>query len=51
MADSIYLLGLYYQFSLIVWDEEKDQQLFKISNDLVLSIKRVMTTNSYIFKS
>ena len=34
-----------------MWDQEKDYQLFKICQDLVLSIKRVITANSYIVKT
>ena len=36
---------------LIVWDEEKDYQLFRISQDKVFSIKRVMTANTFIIKT
>jgi hypothetical protein len=34
-----------------VWDEEKDQELFSISDDMVFSIKRVMNTNNFIIKT
>jgi hypothetical protein len=36
---------------LTVWDEENDSQLLKISDDAVYSIKRVLTSNSYIIKT
>ena len=50
VTDSIYLVGVR-EYGLILWDEEKVQQLFRISYDLAVSIKRVMTINSFIFKT
>jgi len=37
-TDSIYLVG-FYNNGLIVWDEVKNLQLVKISDDIVFSIK------------
>ena len=36
---------------LIVWDEHTDQQVLEICHDHVISIKRILTTNSYIIKT
>jgi hypothetical protein len=36
---------------LIVWDEENDKKIFKISDDVVFSIKRVLTANIYIINT
>jgi hypothetical protein len=57
IADSFYLLGLN-NFSkhdlkeqLFVWDEHTGEELYHIIQDPIWSIKRVMTTNTYIIKS
>jgi Neuraminidase (sialidase) len=50
IIDRIYLVG-FEDHGLIVWDEESDKQLFKISHDKVFSIKRVKTANSFIIKT
>ena len=50
IAESLYLAGLY-QDGLIVWNEQTDQQLFQIFQDRALSIKRILTTNTYIIKT
>ena len=50
IAESLYLVGLE-KDCLIVWNEQSDQQLFKICQDQVFSIKRILTTNSYIIKA
>ena len=34
-----------------MWNEQTEKQLFQISNDAALSIKRVMTSNKYIVKT
>jgi hypothetical protein len=49
ITDSVYLLALSNQ--LIIWNEETDQQLFKIRDAYVLSMRRVMTTNHYILRT
>jgi hypothetical protein len=49
IADSFYLLGFCEQ--LCVWNEHTDEQIYQISKDWIWSIKRVMTTNTYIIKS
>ena len=49
IAESLYLVGSCYR--LIVWDEHSDQQLFQICQDRVFSIKRILTTNTYILKT
>jgi hypothetical protein len=36
---------------LTVWEEQTDQQLFKICQDQVFSIKRVLTTKTFIIKT
>ena len=50
IAESLYLVGFFYG-ELIVWNEQTDQQLFQICEDYVRSIKRILTTNSYIIKN
>jgi hypothetical protein len=50
LADSIFLVGLTY-YGLIAWNEKKDQMLFKISKDEAFSIKRALTTKSFIVKT
>ena len=35
----------------IVWDEQKEQEMYQISVDRVCSIKRVMRTDYYILKT
>jgi hypothetical protein len=36
---------------VVVWNEEKDEQLWKICSDFTLSIKRVITTKNYMIKT
>jgi hypothetical protein len=50
ITDSIYLVGLMI-YDLVVWNEQTDQRLFKISSHMVSSIKRVMNTNHFIIKT
>jgi hypothetical protein len=50
IAESLYLIGLHYD-GLIVWNEDTDQQLFKICRYRVSSIKRILTTNTFIIKT
>ena len=50
IADSLYLVG-FIDDGLIVWDEKKDQQVVQICPDHVISIKRILSTNSYIIKT
>jgi hypothetical protein len=46
------LVGFQSQYNgLIEWDQEKDVQLFRICQDGVFSIKRVITSNNYIIKT
>ena len=49
IAESFYLVGSSYRF--IVWNEHSDQELFQICQDRVFSIKRILTTNTYIIKT
>ena len=50
-ADSIYFVAFGYEHNIVVWDEQQDQQLWKIFIPMMLSIKRVMTTKNFIIKS
>ena len=50
IAESVYLVG-FEKDGLTVWKEQTDQQLFKVCQDQVFSIKRVLTTNTYIIKT
>ena len=50
VTDSLYLVGLH-NGGLILWNEQTDHLLFKICDDVVTSIKRVLTTNNYVFKT
>ena len=50
VTDSLYLVG-FYRHGLILWNEQTDQQLSRIFDDPVLSIRRVLTTNNYIIKT
>ena len=50
IAESLYLVG-FSQNNLIVWNEQSDQQLSQIYIYQASSIKRILTTNSYIIKS
>jgi hypothetical protein len=50
LDDSVYLVGFTHD-GLVAWDEKKDQLLFKISKDEAFSIKRVLTTNSFLIKT
>jgi hypothetical protein len=47
ISDSIYFVGLYGN-GLVVWNEQTDQELFRVYERSVDSIKRVVSTNSYI---
>ena len=49
IADSLYFVG--YLDGLIVWNAQTDQKLFQICQDRVISIKRILTTNTYIIKT
>ena len=49
-AESLYFIGLAND-GLIVWNEKTDQQLVQVCKDRVFSIKRILTTNSYIIKT
>lgn len=51
IAKSLYLVGFLRGNGLIVWNEHTDQQLFQINQDRVDSIKRSLTTNTYIIKT
>ena len=51
IAESLYLVGFIRGSGLIVWNEHIDQQLFQIYQDRVDSIKRSLTTNTYIIKT
>lgn len=50
ISGSQYLVG-FENYKLQVWDEEKNQDLFPVSDDKVCQIKRVLATNNYIIKS
>ena len=50
IAESFYLVG-FYKAGLIVWNEQTDQQQFQICQDDVGSIKRTLTTNTFIIKT
>jgi hypothetical protein len=50
IAESLYLVWVY-EYDLIAWNEQTDQQLFQICQDRLFSIKRILTTNSYIIKT
>ena len=50
VSESLYLLGFGYN-GFVVWNEQTNQQLFFISQDRVFSIKRHLTTNTYIIKT
>jgi hypothetical protein len=49
ITDTICLVG-FKDAKLIVWDEEKEQEMYHINIDKVDSIKRVMSTDNYILK-
>ena len=49
ITDSLYLVGFRYA-KLIVWDQQKEQEMYHFSEDDVVSIKRVMSTDNYILK-
>ena len=49
ITGSVYLVGFDHQ--MIAWNEETDKELFKISDDRVDSMRRVMTSNQYILKT
>ena len=48
-TDSIYLVG--FRHRLILWDEQRDQEVREITDERVFSIKRVLTTDHYIIKT
>jgi hypothetical protein len=48
--DSLYLVGLG-GYGLRVWDQNKEQEMYKISHDSLVSIKRVMNTDNYILRT
>lgn len=50
IAESLYLVG-FKEDGLIVWNEETDQQLLKICRYRVFSIKRILTTKTFIIKT
>ena len=51
VADSLYLLGIVGS-NLVLWDEQKGEQVIQICNDLTAdSIKRVLNSNKFIIKS
>jgi hypothetical protein len=50
VTDSLYLVG-FHADGLILWNEQTDQEVSKICDDTVFSIRRVMTTNSYVIKT
>ena len=50
VTDSLYLLGLNWH-GLILWNEQTNQLLYKISKHRVWSIKRVLSTNNYLIKT
>ena len=49
ISDSIYLIGVE-KVGLIVWNEQNNLTVFRISENFAFSIKRVTTTNNYIIK-
>jgi hypothetical protein len=49
ITDSLYLVGL--DKKLIVWHEEKEQEMYKICDAQVDSIKRVKNTDNFILKT
>ena len=50
IIESLYLVG-FMNYGLIVWNEQTDEKLFQICQDRVESIKRILTTNTYIIKT
>jgi hypothetical protein len=50
ITDSLYLVGSRND-GLNLWNEQTDQWLMKIYDATIFSIKRVLTTNSFIIKS
>jgi hypothetical protein len=50
IAESLFLVGFYHD-GLILWNEESEEQLLQICQDQVCSIKRILTTNTYIIKT
>jgi hypothetical protein len=52
ITDSLLLVGYIGDNKLIVWDHQKELEIFKIIDDqLIDSIKRVMKTDYYILKT
>ena len=50
VTHSLYLVGIY-GHGLILWNEQTDQLLSEICGGTACSIKRVITTNSYLIKA
>jgi hypothetical protein len=50
ITDSVYLVG-FLNFKLIVWNEKTAYKLFKISNESIFSMRRVMNSSHYIVKT
>ena len=50
IEESIYLVG-FYSNGLKVWNEKTDQELFQICKETLFSIKRILTTNTFIIKT
>ena len=50
VTDSLYLVGFDIR-KLILWNEQTMQQLLQISDDSIVSIKRVLTSNKFIVKA
>ena len=50
IADTLFLVGFHY-YGLIIWNEETDLPLLEICQDRVFSIKRILTTNTFIIKT
>ena len=49
IAGSFYFLGLEEQ--LCLWNEDTDEQIYRVISHDIFSIKRVMTTNTFIIRS
>jgi hypothetical protein len=50
IAESFYLVG-FAEIGLKVWNEQTDQQVFQISQDRVILIKRILSTKCFIIKT
>jgi len=51
IGESLYLVGFFIHYGLIVWNEQTDEQLFQICLERVTSIERILTTKTYIIKT